>query len=252
MTRKQSGKHLSGSVDERTTPVDLAQAETAVRDLLSALGLDPNHPALATTPARTAEAFAHILTAGYATDPSEALGGGFPTVRAGTVVVTRIPALFVCPHHLMPARAEIHLAFWPSKRVPGLSRLTRLVDALGRRLVLQEDLGVWLVDALVENLDVEAAVAIIEAQHTCVFIEDLARRDTIVRTRATRGPEARIAVLQSEIDATLSARWSTSVSEPPASGTGSRSPSFEAAGSMSKPNSSTVSNRPVPSPLDDS
>lgn len=222
MTSERSGKQLSGSVRERTTPVDIARAESAVRDLLSALGLDPDDPALSTTPARTADAFAHLLTGGYAQTVRDALGVGFPAVRAGTVVATRIPSLLVCPHHLMPARAMVHLAFWPSDRIPGLSRLGRLVDTLGRRLVLQEDFGGWLVDALFEELHAKAALAIVEAQHTCLMVEDLARRDTIVRTRAARGPEALIARLQNEIDATLGHRWLTPVSEPPASGIGSK------------------------------
>lgn len=218
----------SGSVRRRARPVDRARAEAAVRELLEALGFDSEDPALATSPARVTEAFADALTAGYATAPVDALGEGFPVQADHPVVATDIPLLFVCPHHLMPARGLAHVAFLPAGRVPGLSRLTRLVDAVGRRLVLQEDIAPDIVGALSDGLGVQAAVARIEAVHTCVAIEDFARRDAVFVTEASQGPAALVADLAARLPRTrlgphtppssgsVPAPWSTSASEPPA------------------------------------
>lgn len=222
MSRRAS----SGSVERAKRAPNRKKAEAAVRALLEALGLDPEDPALAETPARTAGAFLDTLAGGYRTAPGEALGRGFPVSSTDPVVATGLPVLFLCPHHLMPARGRVHVAFVPKDRVPGLARIARLVDALAHRLVLQEDLGRWIVAALAEHLHVEAAIAIIEAQHTCVAIEDFARRDTLFRTRATHGSRKLVASLQAEIDASLASKWATSSSEPPTRKRASRSRSL--------------------------
>ena len=213
----------SGSIERTAHAPDRARAEAAIRDLITALGLDPDHPALAETPERTAAAFLDRLASGYQTTPARALGKGFPVSSSDPVVATRLPVMFLCPHHLMPARGEVHLAFAPKDRVPGLARIARLVDALAHRLVLQEDLCRWIVEALIENLEVKAAVAIIDARHTCVAIEDFARSDAAFRTRAARGSKKLVASLEAEIDATLAAAWATSASEPPTRKRGSKS-----------------------------
>lgn len=202
---------------------DRAGAEAAIRALISALGLDPNARALAETPERAAGAYLDLLASGYRTTPAEALGRGFPVSSSDPVVATRLPVMFLCPHHLMPARGEVHLAFAPKDRVPGLARIARLVDVLAHRLVLQEDLGRWIVESLAEHLEVEAAVAIVEAQHTCIAVEDFARSNTVFRTRAAHGKKKRVESLQAEIDASLASAWATSASGPPTKKRGSRS-----------------------------
>ncbi|MCA9554802.1 MAG: GTP cyclohydrolase I [Myxococcales bacterium] len=203
MTTRRPRKAVVGSVLGRRHPPDLPRAEAAVRDLLEALGFDPRDPALATTPSRVAEAFARGLTAGYEADPQAVLGAGFPVQHPNPVVALGIPLLFVCPHHLMPARGVVHLAFLPKDRVPGLSRITALVDALGRRLVLQEDLTQHLAETLMKGIGARAAVAVVEATHTCVAAEDLARRDAVFRTQATVGPKAAVAELVRQVEAGL-------------------------------------------------
>lgn len=225
MTDSEGRKRVSGSVRARTRAVDRPRAEAAVRDLLAGLGFDPEDPALATSPARVVEAFVDVLTTGYSQSPEAALGAGFPVEADNPVIARAIPLQFVCPHHLMPARGLAHVGFVPRGRVPGLSRLTRLVDAVSRRLVLQEDIAAGIVEALAAALDVEAAVAVVEARHTCVAVEDFARADTTFVTRAERGPAARIASLDALLFGTVSAPWSTSASEPPAAPPGSKSPS---------------------------
>ncbi|MCK6551538.1 GTP cyclohydrolase I, partial [Myxococcota bacterium] len=211
-----------------TRAPDLPRAEAAVRELLSALGVDVDDPQLATTPRTVARAFSEVLLSGYHTSTGAALGRGFPVVNDGPLVATRIPLMFVCPHHLMPAHGEVHVALSPRGRVPGLARIAKLADTLAHRLVLQEDLALGIVRALEEHFDVAAAVAIVDASHTCVAVEDYARRGTTFRTRASVGPAALTASLEREIDVTLSASWPTSSSTPPSgprsSRSGSRSP----------------------------
>lgn len=187
----------------RTGTVDLSAAQEAIRALLVALGFDPSEPALSTTPARASEAFVEALTRGYAQDPVEALGRGFPTTASGPVIAAGIPLLFVCPHHLMPARGVAHLGFVPTGRAPGLSRITRMVDVLSRRLVLQEDLTEQLAATLSEGLDAKATIAIVEAQHGCVALEDFAQRDTCFVTRAERGDVALVRSMADQIGARL-------------------------------------------------
>jgi GTP cyclohydrolase IA len=189
-------------------PTNRKRAQEAVRALLEALGLDPKDAALADTPERTASAFLDVLAAGYATTPEKALGRGFPVSSPDPVVAVHLPLMFLCPHHLLPAHGVVHLAFTPKDRVPGLARLARMVDVLAHRLVLQEDLGRRIVEALADHLEVEAAVAIIEARHTCVAVEDFARRDTVFRTSAAHGSKSAVASLKNEIDASLRSAWS--------------------------------------------
>jgi GTP cyclohydrolase I len=215
-------------VSARASAPDQPRAEQAVRDLLGALGLDPDHPALEETPRRTAEAFLGVLTGGYAEDPLAALGKGFPAKSRTPLVAIDVPLMFTCPHHLMPARGRAHVALLPRDRVPGLSRIARLVDVLGHRLVLQEDLTADIVEALQAGLGVLAAVAVVEARHTCVAIEDLARCETVFRTRARAGSAASCASLEAEIDASLRSPWPTSASEPTAAPRASRSRSRSA------------------------
>lgn len=204
------GERSDGSVLARKTTVDPARAADAVRALLAALGFDPAEPALATTPERVTEAFIDALTCGYDEDPVEALGRGFPTSATGPVIATSIPLLFVCPHHLTPARGVAHLGFVPTGRAPGLSRITRLVDVLSRRLVLQEDLTEQLAATLFEALEAKAAIAIVQARHGCVALEDFARRDTTFVTRAERGDAQAVLSLAHAIDARLGSACTTS------------------------------------------
>ncbi len=180
----------------RQRPPDRAAAEAAVRSLLQALGFDPDEPALETTPRKTAEAFIEALTCGYETDPGTALGSGFPVSGHIPIVAADIPLLFMCPHHLMPARGKGRLAFVAANRAPGLSRINQTFDVLSRRLILQEDLTEQLASTFFEELDAAAVIVEIDAQHTCVALENFAHRDTRFVTRAQRGDAEHLRTLQ--------------------------------------------------------
>ncbi|MBK8012043.1 MAG: GTP cyclohydrolase I [Deltaproteobacteria bacterium] len=214
-----------GRAIPRVRAPDRARAEDALRAFLDALGFDPADVELRDTPTRVTRAFIEVLTAGYAQDGLGVLGSGFTSQHRGSVVSTRIPLVFTCPHHLMMAHGQAHLAFLPNGKIPGLARLFRLVDAMSHRLILQEDLTHEISDALREMLSATAAVVVIEAKHGCIAVEDLARKDTIIRTTSSFGARRNVESLQHEIDVTLFEPWKTSASDAPSPSHGSKSPS---------------------------
>lgn len=176
-------------------PADTQAAEAAIHAFLQALGFDLAHPALKDTPRRVTEAYTQSLLRGYAEHPETAIGQGFAVDQPTMVRVQKLPLLFVCPHHLMPAKGEVNLAFWPSSRVPGLSRIGRLIDCLSRRLLLQEELTEAIAKALSTALDLEAVAVEITAEHGCVALEDLARAHTQFVTRSGLGDPTKLADL---------------------------------------------------------
>ncbi|MCB9652944.1 MAG: GTP cyclohydrolase I [Deltaproteobacteria bacterium] len=211
---------------------DRVRAEDAVRALIDALGFDVETPELRDTPGRVVNAFLETLIAGYDTSASVAVGKGFPREHAAPIVSTGIPLSFTCPHHLMIAQGHVHIAFLPGGVVPGLSRLFRLVDALSRRLILQEDLTQDIVDALRADVRAKAAYVSIEARHGCIAVEDPKRRDAVIRTTANFGTPRNVESLRREIDATLGGPWKTSASGAPSQSPTSKSRSPSQPGSV--------------------
>ncbi|MBK8015009.1 MAG: GTP cyclohydrolase I [Deltaproteobacteria bacterium] len=218
---------------------DRARAEDAVRALIEALGFDAETPELRDTPGRVVTAFLETLVAGYDTSAAAAIGRGFPRQHAAPIVSTGIPLSFTCPHHLMIAQGHVHIAFLPGGLVPGLSRLFRLVDALSRRLILQEDLTQDIVEALRSAVRAKAGYVSIEARHGCIAVEDPKRRDAIIRTTASFGTSRNVESLRREIDATLGGPWKTSASGAPSPSPASKSRS------RSRPRSAAARKQPT-------
>ena len=135
--------------------------EASVADLLSAAGIGA-HPELTKTPARVAEFWEETLLSGYDEDPSEILAKILPTTGASVVTLTGIPFHSVCPHHLVPYFGVAHVAYEPDGGIVGLGALERLVNALGRRLSLQENLCEAIADALMEHLGAKGAACCLE------------------------------------------------------------------------------------------
>lgn len=134
------------------------------------------------------EAWSGTLLAGYQTDPGAALGETFPVQGAPTtVMVTDVPFISTCPHHLLPMSGLASIAFLPKKVLPGFGRLAGFVDALAHRLVLQEELTRSLADALHLAIDAEAVAVRLEARHFCVAITEPARKDARFITSAIAG-----------------------------------------------------------------
>lgn len=171
----------------RTHAPDPAAAEAAIRAFLDALGFDPAQPGLAGTPRRVAAAYLGPITQGYEADPVATLGDGFPAPGEGALFARELPLMFTCPHHLTLAFGVAHVGIIPGAVIPGLGRIAKLVDALSRRLILQEELTHAIAQALYEGLGASATAVRIEARHGCVALEDFARASTSIVTEATRG-----------------------------------------------------------------
>jgi GTP cyclohydrolase I len=150
-------------------PVDLARAARAIEEFLRAVGAPvDDDPELAQTGPRVAEAFANDLLAGYGMDPAAILADATASEAPGLVLVTHLAASTTCPHHLMPASGVVHVGYLPGDRVVGLGALGRLVDCFSRRLILQEDLGQQVADALVEHLGARGAGVMVDLAPTCL------------------------------------------------------------------------------------
>jgi len=145
----------------------------AVGDFLDALALPSavrNGPDLVGTPERVAQAWRDDLLDGYRRDPAEILREGMPARGRGLVAVTGIDFHSICPHHLLPSRGVAHVAYVPGRGVVGFGQLARLVDALAHRLILEEELALQIVEALLEHLGAVGAACVLDAEQSCLSV----------------------------------------------------------------------------------
>ncbi|MDB5295663.1 MAG: cyclohydrolase type 1 [Phycisphaerales bacterium] len=173
-----------------TTPsddaVDLPRIERAVREILLAVGEDPDREGLLKTPNRVARAYAELM-AGLREDPRRHLKTVF-TERYDEVVLLRdIEFHSLCEHHLLPFTGRAHVAYLPDGKVVGLSKLARLVEGFARRPQVQERLTTQVADALVEELSPAGAACVIEATHTCMTMRGAKKHGSTMVTSALRG-----------------------------------------------------------------
>lgn len=166
---------------------DAAGVERAVRDLLRAIGEDPDRDGLADTPERMARAYAEIL-GGMGTDPASALETTFDLGHNELVIVRDIPFYSLCEHHLLPFFGHAALAYIPANgQVTGLSKLARVVDGFARRLQVQERLTSEVADALAERLGARGVAVVIEAEHLCMTMRGIRTSGAHTVTSALRG-----------------------------------------------------------------
>jgi GTP cyclohydrolase I len=156
---------LSEEVPEQHE-IDRPRIERAVREILIAIGDDPEREGVLGTPERVADAYAYLF-AGLGEDPTRHLEVGFAEDYRDTVLVRDIPLYSTCEHHLIPFAGKAHVGYAPEGRVVGLSKLARLVEGYARRPQLQEQLTVQIADALYENLGSRGSIVVIEAEHLC-------------------------------------------------------------------------------------
>jgi GTP cyclohydrolase I len=167
-------------------PVDVPRIERAVREILLAVGEDPDREGLQRTPNRVARAYGELM-AGMRTDPRVHLKTVF-TERYDEVVLLRdIEFHSLCEHHLLPFTGRAHVAYLPDGKVVGLSKLARLVEGFARRPQVQERLTTQIADALWEELQPVGAACVIEAVHTCMTIRGAKKHGSTMVTSALRG-----------------------------------------------------------------
>jgi GTP cyclohydrolase I len=168
--------------------VDQERIERAVREILSAIGEDPDRDGLVRTPARVAEMYAEICS-GLAEDPAEHLVVTFEANHDEMVLVRDIALYSICEHHLVPFHGHAHVAYIPNEdgRITGLSKLARLVDGFAKRPQVQERLTTQVADALVAALAPRGAFVMIEAEHLCMSMRGVRKPGTLTVTSAVRG-----------------------------------------------------------------
>ncbi len=173
---------------EAAVPVDLARIEKAVREILTAIGEDPDRDGLVRTPTRVAEMYAEIC-AGLSQDPASHLVVTFEANHDEMVLVRDIALYSICEHHLIPFHGRAHVAYIPGDdgRITGLSKLARLVDGFAKRPQVQERLTTQIADAIVEALAPRGAFVMIEAEHLCMSMRGVRKPGTLTVTSAVRG-----------------------------------------------------------------
>jgi GTP cyclohydrolase I len=171
-----------------STSVDLLRVERAVREILAAIGEDPDRDGLRDTPARVARMYAETC-AGLHEDPSRHLKVTFDAEHDELILVRDIAFYSMCEHHLVPFFGKAHVAYIPSTegRITGLSKLARLVDGFAKRPQVQERLTTQVADALVAELDPRGAVVVIEAEHLCMAMRGVRKPGSSTVTSAVRG-----------------------------------------------------------------
>ena len=167
---------------------DQARAEAAVRELLLAVGENPDRQGLQDTPARVARAYREMF-AGLYTDPDTVLDTTFDEEHDELVLVTKIPLYSTCEHHLVAFHGMAHVGYIPGAdgRVTGLSKLARVVDLYAKRPQVQERLTAQIADALVRKLDPRGVIVVIEAEHLCMAMRGVRKAGSITVTSAVRG-----------------------------------------------------------------
>jgi GTP cyclohydrolase I len=167
---------------------DGPRIEAAVREILLAIGEDPDRPGLAATPARVARAYAETF-AGLAQDAADVLATTFDEGHDELVLVRDIPMYSTCEHHLVPFHGRAHVGYIPGAdgRVTGLSKLARLVEVYARRPQVQERMTRQIADSLFEVLQPMGVIVVIEAEHLCMAMRGVRKAGTTTVTSAVRG-----------------------------------------------------------------
>lgn len=168
--------------------VDKPRIEAAMREILVAIGEDPDRDGLQRTPARIADMYEEILS-GLHEDPARHLSVTFEADHDEMVMVRDIPLASLCEHHFVPFTGRAHVAYIPGAdgRITGLSKIARLVDGFARRPQVQERLTSQVADALQAELRPEGVFVVIEAEHLCMSMRGVRKPGSLTVTSAVRG-----------------------------------------------------------------
>lgn len=166
--------------------IDEVRIEKAVREILLAVGEDLNRDGLKDTPARVARMYGELL-AGMRDDPNIHISRVFNENYDEIVLLRDIPFYSMCEHHLMPFIGSAHVAYLPSGKILGVSKLARIVDCFARRLQTQERLTYQIADCLMSNLKPMGVAVVLEAAHSCMTIRGIKKPGSVMVTSAVRG-----------------------------------------------------------------
>ncbi len=178
-------------------PVDQKKIAAAIREILVAIGENPDREGLKGTPDRVARMYTEMF-AGMRIDPREHLKTSFKEKYDEMVVLRDVPFYSMCEHHLLPFEGKAHIAYLPDGRVAGLSKLARVVDAFAHRPQLQERLTTQIADVLMEELHAKGVAVVMEAVHSCMTCRGVKKPGSVMVTSALRGECGNVAT-RSEI-----------------------------------------------------
>jgi len=167
-------------------PVDRERISRAVREIILAIGEDPEREGLRDTPRRIADMYAEIFS-GIACDPTQVLDVTFEEHHQEMVILRDIPFYSMCEHHFLPFHGVAHVGYIPRGRILGISKIARLVEILARRPQLQERLTGQIADALMTAVQPQGVAVVIEAEHLCMTMRGVKKPGTTIVTSATRG-----------------------------------------------------------------
>ena len=167
--------------------IDQGRIEKAVREIIEALGEDPEREGLADTPERVANFYAEVFD-GIHREPGEVVDAFFGEEHYQEIVMVReIPFYSMCEHHFVPFHGQAHVAYIPRGRVTGLSKLARLVEGFARRPQMQERLTAQVADALADRLEPLGVMVVVEAEHLCMSMRGIKKPGAVTVTSAVRG-----------------------------------------------------------------
>jgi len=166
--------------------VDLPRIERAVREILAAVGEDPQREGLLETPARVARMYAELLS-GLQDDPRQHLKKCFTEQYDEIVLVKDISFSSVCEHHLLPFTGKAHIGYVPHGKVLGLSKMARVVESVARRPQVQERMTETIAQLFMEELQPKGVAVVIEATHTCMTIRGVRKPGSLCVTSAMKG-----------------------------------------------------------------
>lgn len=167
--------------------IDQKKIQNAVKDILSAIGEDPEREGLADTPARVARMYAEIFS-GVGRDPSKEINIFHNEDNEEMIMVKDIPFYSMCEHHLVPFFGKAHIVYIPKKgRITGLSKLIRVLEAFAKRPQVQERLTSQIADALMKKIQPHGVLVIVEAEHLCMSMRGVKKPGSVTTTSAVRG-----------------------------------------------------------------
>lgn len=186
--------------DKSNSPVDMQRLENAVREILAAVGEDPNREGLLETPARVARMYAELFS-GLHDDPRVHLQKVFTEKYDEVVVVRDISFNSMCEHHLLPFMGKAHIGYIPNGKVLGLSKLARVVESISHRPQVQERMTEEIATLMESELDAKAVGVVVEATHSCMTMRGVRKPGSLCVTSAMKGlfrtnPSSRAEIVQ--------------------------------------------------------
>lgn len=177
---------LEAEESAATRPVDRPRIERAIREILAAVGEDPDREGLLETPARVARMYAEMFS-GLGQDPRAHLGKAFTEKYDEIVLVRDIAFHSVCEHHLLPFMGHAHIGYLPAGKVLGLSKLARVVEVVSHRPQVQERMTEEIAHLLENDLGAKGVAVVVEATHTCMTIRGVRKPGSVCVTSAMKG-----------------------------------------------------------------